>query len=196
MTSRRSFEASEDAVGAARRFVAESIPDVPNDTRESVSLMVSELATNALLHAASGFEVSVDRTDHSVVVSVGDRDEEGVPRLQAPESNEPHGRGLRVVDALSEEWGVSTAGNEGKSVWFRIRLQPPISHSSTSGDPDAASFELIGQGDSTPISDGPVIVATDSVSDTPNSFRRGINPRFRAATSRATTRRRRARSTQ
>ena len=195
MTSRR-FEASEEAVGAARKFVAESIADAPIDTRESVALMVSELATNALLHAASGFEVSVDRTDYSVVVSVSDRGEEGMPRLQAPGSNEPHGRGLRVVDALSEEWGVSTAGGEGKSVWFRIRLQPPISHPSTSGDPDAASFELIGQDDSTPAHDGSVIVATDTMSDTPKSFRRGIDPWFRAATRRTTTRRRRTRSTQ
>src|SRR5665213_1519669 len=137
MTSRRRFEASEEAVGAARNFVAETIADAPIETRESVSVMVSELATNALLHAASGFEVSVDRSDPSVVVSVSDRGAEGMPRLRAPGSSEPHGRGLRVVDALSAEWGVSTTGDEGKTVWFRIRLEPPMSHYSTSGDQDA-----------------------------------------------------------
>jgi len=186
MTSRRRFEASEDAVRAARNFVAETIADAPIETRESVSVMVSELATNALLHAASGFEVSVDRSDHSVVVSVSDRGVEGRPLLQAPGSSEPHGRGLRVVDALSAEWGVTTTGDEGKTVWFRINLEPPMSHYSTSGDPDAASFDLIGRGDSTPVPDASVIVATDSECDAPNSFRRGNDPRFRAETSRTT----------
>ena len=110
--------------------------------------------------------------------------------MQAPGATEPHGRGLRVVDALSEEWGVSPSGDEGKTVWFRILLQRPSSNSSTTGDPDAANFELIDQNNLTHTPEGSVIVANDSVSDGPNSFRRGFDPRFRARTRGATSRRR------
>jgi anti-sigma regulatory factor (Ser/Thr protein kinase) len=193
MTSRRRFDASVEAVGAARKFVDESIADAATDIRDSVSLMVSELATNALLHAASGFDVSVVRSGPSLLVTVSDHGDEGMPRMQAPRSSEPHGRGLRVVDALSEEWGVSTTEDDGKTVWFRIRLQPSTSDSSTSGDPDAATFDLVGQVEPTP--DGSIIVATDSASDAPKSLRRGIGPQVRARTSGTTVRRRRARST-
>ena len=136
MTERRWFQASEGSVGAARRFVTEILADVPDDIQESVSLMVSELATNALVHAVSGFDVTVDRAGSSVLVSVSDRGDGGMPRLQAPESSEPHGGGLRVVSALSEEWGVATTWDEGKTVWFRISVPSTPPDPSTSRDPE------------------------------------------------------------
>jgi anti-sigma regulatory factor (Ser/Thr protein kinase) len=121
MTVRRRFEASEGSVGAARRFVAGVMSDAPTEVQDSVSVMVSELSTNALLHASGGFEVAVDRSDLSVAVSVIDRGD-GTPVLQSPRFSEPHGRGLRIVAALSDEWGIS-ATSDGKAVWFRLNLQ-------------------------------------------------------------------------
>jgi len=125
MTTAR-FSGTDESVGAARSFVAGTIVDASPDVRDSVALMVSELATNALVHAAGGFEVSVERTEGVVRVSVSDGGE-GTPVLQAPPSSEPHGRGLRIVDELSDAWGVSPAadgGGHGKSVWFRMSLLP------------------------------------------------------------------------
>jgi anti-sigma regulatory factor (Ser/Thr protein kinase) len=121
------FPYAEESVGAARTYVAGSIPDAPTGVRDSVALMVSELATNALTHAAGGFDVSVQRTPDDVTVSVSDRGE-GMPVLQAPPSSEPHGRGLRIVDRLADEWGVSSSdGHErGKTVWFRLALLPTV----------------------------------------------------------------------
>jgi anti-sigma regulatory factor (Ser/Thr protein kinase) len=121
MTVSRRFEASEDSVGAARRFVTGIISDTPTDVQDSVAVMVSELATNALLHASGGFEVAVDRSELTVSVSVSDRGD-GAPVLQSPKFSEPHGRGLRIVTALSDQWGVS-ATSDGKAVWFHINLQ-------------------------------------------------------------------------
>jgi anti-sigma regulatory factor (Ser/Thr protein kinase) len=129
MATRR-FDVSKESVGAARRFVIGTITDAPSDVRDSVSLMVSELATNALVHAASGFDVTVDRGEHFVVVAVNDRGTGGNPVLQMPESDEPHGRGLQIVDALSDDWGIASTMEEGKTVWFRMSLEPSVADGS------------------------------------------------------------------
>lgn len=119
---RRTFEAFEESVGSARRFVSLAIADLPGDIQDSVNLMVSELATNALVHASSGFTVAIDRSDAAVTVSVTDRGD-GTPAMQSPSSSEPHGRGLRIVEALSDDWGITSSTDTGKTVWFRIALQ-------------------------------------------------------------------------
>jgi anti-sigma regulatory factor (Ser/Thr protein kinase) len=121
MKTSQSFAASQESVGAARRFVSEVITDLTPELQDAVILMVSELATNALVHAASGFQLTVDRTKTRLRVSVADLGA-GVPSLQSPPSRQPHGRGLRIVEQLSDEWGTSEAPKTGKSVWFRLNL--------------------------------------------------------------------------
>jgi anti-sigma regulatory factor (Ser/Thr protein kinase) len=131
MTVRRAFAPTEGSVRAARRFVIATIVDAPSEVRDSVSLMVSELSTNAMVHGGGGYEVIVSRTDHRVLVSVSDSGG-GTPVLQSPGSSEPHGRGLRIVDALSDEWGISPTSDDGKSVWFQMALRSgPIGSSDT-----------------------------------------------------------------
>jgi anti-sigma regulatory factor (Ser/Thr protein kinase) len=131
MIVRKRFEASEGSVGAARRFVAAVVSDAPTEVQDSVSVMVSELSTNALLHASGGFEVAVDHSELTISVSVIDRGD-GTPLLQSPKFSEPHGRGLRIVAALSDEWGVS-ATSDGKAVWFRVKLRDPAATATIGG---------------------------------------------------------------
>ncbi len=132
MTVRRAFEPTDESVYAARQFVIAMIVDAKPEVRDSVSLMVSELSTNALVHGDSGFYITVDRADHAVVISVSDRGG-GTPVLHSPGPTEPHGRGLRIVDALSDAWGIATTCSDGKTVWFRMSLSPSV--------PDSASVE-------------------------------------------------------
>jgi anti-sigma regulatory factor (Ser/Thr protein kinase) len=124
MKTSQSFAASQESVGAARRFVSELISDLTPELQDAVILMVSELATNALVHAASGFQLTVDRMKTRLRVSVADLGA-GVPSLQSPPSRQPHGRGLRIVEELSDEWGTSEAPKKGKTVWFRLNLTAP-----------------------------------------------------------------------
>jgi anti-sigma regulatory factor (Ser/Thr protein kinase) len=124
MKSSQSFPASQQSVGAARRFVSETITDLTPEVQDAVILMVSELATNALVHAASGFQLTIDRTKTRLLVSVADLGA-GTPSLQSPPSRQPHGRGLRIVEELSDEWGTSEAPKKGKTVWFRLNLTAP-----------------------------------------------------------------------
>lgn len=122
MTVRMRFDPSKESIGAARRFVTRIVSDAPVEVRELVAVMVSELATNALLHAASGFDIVVDRSESTVTVAVTDWGV-GSPELQSPGFTEPHGRGLRVVEALSDAWGTFSASEEAKAIWFRLHLQ-------------------------------------------------------------------------
>ena len=119
------FAPADHSVSAARHFVDGELTGLPVDLREAVLLMVSELATNAVVHAGSGFDVDVDRTRRSVRVSVGDHGL-GTPAVRSPGETDPHGRGLRIVDTLSDEWGVAP-GVDGdvKSVWFRVFVDAP-----------------------------------------------------------------------
>jgi anti-sigma regulatory factor (Ser/Thr protein kinase) len=124
MKTSQSYAASQQSVGAARRFVSELITDLTPEQQDAVILMVSELATNALVHAASGFQLTIDRTKTRLRVSVADLGA-GTPSLQSPPSRQPHGRGLRIVEELSDEWGTSEAPKKGKTVWFRLNLTAP-----------------------------------------------------------------------
>ena len=92
MTARSRFDTSRESIRAARTFATRVIGDAPVEVRESVAVMVSELSTNALVHAASCFDVVVDLSDSAVTVAVTDWGE-GAPELQSPDSTEPHGRG-------------------------------------------------------------------------------------------------------
>jgi anti-sigma regulatory factor (Ser/Thr protein kinase) len=120
VTVRRSFPAEVTSVAAARRFVSAELADV--GTRlETVVLLVSELATNAVRHATSAFELSIDRTDGRVRVEVADEGA-GTPTPQAHDIDAPSGRGLQIVEALADEWGI-TERPPGKVVWFTLGLK-------------------------------------------------------------------------
>ncbi len=84
--------------------------------------MMSELATNAIVHAATGFEVSIDRSADWLRIAVTDVGG-GEPELQSPSSSDPHGRGLQIVKELSDEWGmIDNEDHSGKTVWCAVRL--------------------------------------------------------------------------
>ena len=59
MKKKRTFPESTSSVPMARQFVAESLTEIAPELCETAALLVSELATNAIVHAASEFAVSV-----------------------------------------------------------------------------------------------------------------------------------------
>ena len=83
--------------------------------------MVSELATNCIRHTTTSFTVEAEWTGPTIRVDVTD-DGGGAPVLQPPDPGNLGGRGLRIVDALSTDWGViDTPTAPGKTVWFSVR---------------------------------------------------------------------------
>jgi anti-sigma regulatory factor (Ser/Thr protein kinase) len=118
MRSSRAFTADARSVGAARRYARDSLRHHPPAHVDAVELMVSELATNSIKHAHSGFEVTINDLRGEIRVEVRDAGR-GQPVLRSPTPVEPSGRGLRIVEALSRAWGTVDSPN-GKTVWFTL----------------------------------------------------------------------------
>ena len=108
-----------EAPAAARRFVAgglslrglDSVVDV-------VVLLVSELVTNAVRHSGGPLRLQLSVDPDMVRVDVSD----GVPdppRPQPADDVAERGRGLMIVGALADRWGVETLP-AGKRVWFEL----------------------------------------------------------------------------
>lgn len=117
MTAARSFECRPEAVTAARRFVRETLHGEHTELVDAAELMASELTSNCVRHAGTAFDVSVQvREEIRVEVCDGGG---GEPRPLSPGPEEPSGRGLMIVQAMSRSWGVEPAG-EGKKVWFTL----------------------------------------------------------------------------
>jgi anti-sigma regulatory factor (Ser/Thr protein kinase) len=117
----RTFEPEPEQVLAARHFVARSLadwglmdPDVP--------LLVSELATNAVLHARSEFRVCVTTAPERIRVEVSDFNSR-LPTLVTVPSDAYSGRGLMLLQALAGSWGVDSHANEGKTIWFEMPVK-------------------------------------------------------------------------
>lgn len=115
---------------AARAFVAETLTawDVPGQEVEAAKLVVSELVTNAVLHAPESPTISLDLrlTDDAVRVLVTDGGlGEPERRVHPDPGTSEVGRGIRLVDALTDRWGTDTHGRDGKTVWCELRADAP-----------------------------------------------------------------------
>jgi anti-sigma regulatory factor (Ser/Thr protein kinase) len=95
-----------------------------------VTLLVSELVTNAVLHGKPPFTVSVDVVDDSLRVAVDDGDPHHLPR-QHESNGEPDERvggfGLQFLADLADDFGWSVRSKR-KSVWFKVGQHPDHHH--------------------------------------------------------------------
>lgn len=93
-----------------------------DDVGATVSLVVSELATNAVLHARTPFEVRVLVRERMVRIEVQDRTGHR-PDRRYFSNQTTSGRGLRLVEELCESWGVDPdADGAGKTVWAEVAV--------------------------------------------------------------------------
>jgi len=88
---------------------------------DDVQLLVSELVTNAVVHAGSDVEVAVRLLTDSIRIEVVDRaPTASVPlRPSSPDSHDESGRGLLLVETMASAWGVEPMDG-GKAVWFEV----------------------------------------------------------------------------
>ena len=115
---------------AARAFVAETLTawNVQADEVEAAQLVVSELVTNAVLHAADSPTIILDLrlTDGAVRVMVSDGGLGEPDRRPHPDPRTSEtGRGVWLVDAFAERWGTEMHGREGKTVWCELSIESP-----------------------------------------------------------------------
>jgi anti-sigma regulatory factor (Ser/Thr protein kinase) len=125
VTKHRRFPNTVGAVTSARRFVRQTLAGTAPDVVDDVALMVSELATNCVRHAASPFVVLIDQSAHDIRIEVAD-DGGGEPVMRTLRPTKGGGVGLHIVQALADAWGVIPAsGTGGKVVWFTLALPHP-----------------------------------------------------------------------
>ncbi|MGH8981429.1 MAG: response regulator [Acidimicrobiales bacterium] len=105
-----------DDVGRARHFAVERCNEWGcGDAADDVSLIVSELVANALVHGRSACELTLGYGGGSLRVEVVDYGG-GVPDLKAASAETEHGRGLMLVSMLCAAWGTEPRSG-GKCVW-------------------------------------------------------------------------------
>ena len=105
-------------MGAARHYVIERLAEHGVD-RWPADLLVTELATNVIVHAGSEFEVVV-HVDGVVRVTVVD-DSLTLPSRREAADYAMSGRGLQIIDQLATRWGVEPRRDgDGKVVWFEL----------------------------------------------------------------------------
>jgi DNA-binding NarL/FixJ family response regulator len=116
------FDQDAQSARAARRFVSQALTgwdDDEGDLTDTVTLLVSELVTNAVVHAGSDVEVMVRLTSTAARIEVTDTSAESI-RPRDATSEEDSGRGLAMVGSLAERWGVRPAPGGGKTIWFEV----------------------------------------------------------------------------
>jgi anti-sigma regulatory factor (Ser/Thr protein kinase) len=115
------------AIPAARRFVDEVLRSWgEHQLQTDAAVITSELATNAVSHAASAFCVHVVRDRGAVRITIEDMGPaRPQPRDAAPEDF--GGRGMMLVDRLSRQWGCDAADG-AKRVWAELASQQTNEH--------------------------------------------------------------------
>ncbi len=109
-----------ESVPAARRFVTKALTDMDAaGASDDVAALVSELATNVVIHARTPYTVSVSRAGDTVRVGVRDLSR-AVPRRRAYGVDSTTGRGLRLIATMASDWGID-ADSGGKAIWFEVR---------------------------------------------------------------------------
>lgn len=119
MRETRRFAHGAESVRAARHFATEALSDAPPEAIEVVQLLVSEMASNCIQHTTTEFDLAVVREAGAIRVEATDFGG-GVPRRRTPATSDLSGRGLQIIDMLSESWGYEPRVPVGKTVWFRI----------------------------------------------------------------------------
>jgi anti-sigma regulatory factor (Ser/Thr protein kinase) len=108
-----------DSVPLARRFARSELRESQSDV-DTVLLLVSEVVTNAVLHARSSIRLVVHDLDEVARVEVHDGSPVP-PRMHHFHLVSGTGRGLRMLDQLAMTWGVDPdPRGTGKVVWFEV----------------------------------------------------------------------------
>lgn len=146
-SAQRTFASDPRSVGDARTFLRSTLAGWrAEDLEYAAAQALTELTTNAVIHARTDFEVLVQWQDNVLRVCVHDGSlKPAVERSYAADATT--GRGLRLVSSLCRSWGVEMSA-DGKTVWCELTLD----WVSIDGEPDLDDFlalddELAGRTD-------------------------------------------------
>ncbi len=110
------------SVKRARQFVSGALAElgIASATDDAV-LVVSELVTNAVVHAGTDITVRVVGGADTARIEIADSSPE-MPGFRIPNAGARSGRGLLLVEHFTQRWGVERTSS-GKVVWFDVRQE-------------------------------------------------------------------------
>ncbi|MHB8510632.1 MAG: ATP-binding protein [Actinomycetota bacterium] len=122
----REFPMRFESPRAARKLVREALETwATDDIIDDVSYVTSELASNAIRHAKSGFGLTISISDGAIRVEVED-ESQSPPIPKMPNVARVGGHGLQLVSVLASEWGYERFPS-GKIVWAHFFTPTEIS---------------------------------------------------------------------
>jgi anti-sigma regulatory factor (Ser/Thr protein kinase) len=112
------FPATPDQAAQVRRVVKETLGEEP--ALDTVVLLASELAANAVRHSRSEFfALVIARTgDLALRVAIVDEGRCGFPSLHEESPDGETGRGLLTLDRMAARWGITRRRGIGAAIWF------------------------------------------------------------------------------
>ncbi|MGW3085892.1 ATP-binding SpoIIE family protein phosphatase [Streptomyces sp. NPDC001108] len=121
-------QAQPERIAAARQHLRDLLHDWADPEQvDSAVLMISEMATNVLVHtdgdALMLAQATGEHGERLLRVEVSDGSAE-LPHKRRPGEMASSGRGLVLMEMLADAWGVDPRG-AGKSIWFELRESPP-----------------------------------------------------------------------
>jgi anti-sigma regulatory factor (Ser/Thr protein kinase) len=109
---------------AAREFaIASGCTEHALAVLDDALLIITELVTNAVKHGAAPILLAIECEDDALRVRVRDG-ATGPPQPRVASDDDEGGRGLTLVELLTDAWGVEAVEDEhgpGKAVWFQLR---------------------------------------------------------------------------
>lgn len=115
-----------ESARAARRLVSDVLTEIGKpDLADAATLLVSELVTNAILHARTSIEVEVEAAARGVRVGVHDRSPQQ-PSRRDYGRQATTGRGLEMVDLIAARHGILVHDDGSKTVWFELGDAQPV----------------------------------------------------------------------
>ncbi|QNN52430.1 ATP-binding protein [Nocardioides mesophilus] len=96
--------------------------------QDAVRLVVSELVTNAIVHAGTPLTVTIEELASQVRVAVHD-ESPTAPCARTAHQDDTGGRGLAVIERFSSAWGVLPGTRSDKSVWASFAVPPLVPRS-------------------------------------------------------------------
>ena len=122
--ARRTFRTEASSAAAVRRFAADILTAWGHrPIVDDACLVIDEVVTNAIQHTVGDIEVELRLTDR-LQVAVHDGSDR-LPHQQAITDDSLSGRGLHIVERLTDAWGVHPRPAGGKTVWLELPLDPP-----------------------------------------------------------------------
>lgn len=119
------FEASPLSASRARAFVTDHLVEHRlMYLVDPVRLVASELATNALVHAQTAFSVTLASSDRTVLLTVRDQSP-ALPTPRVARAMDLSGRGLEIVDIVTQDWGTNEDRAGAKAVWASFGIRGP-----------------------------------------------------------------------